>query len=312
VKADDSSLSPNEYQTVHEAARKLLDRAAAWDRLPTPVDDLLAAANLKVAPLSAFDESAMQRYLRQAGELASRFLKRAVEKVLGVLDVHGNLVHVDPTVNGEKQCFIKLHETGHKEIPHQYGLFRWIQECRQHLQPETTELFEREANTFASIVLFQDGKFAAMTADYAFGIKVPLNAAKKFGASVYAGIREYVRRNQRTCAVIILDPTETRDDLGRIAVVRRTELSPGFRQHFGALVLPEFLSVADPFMKFVPFGQRRMSSPGTFVIKDRNGASHEFVGEGFQTPYNTFVLIHARQTLTKRSTVASEATLLLP
>ena len=62
MKTDDSSLDSSQYDTVHEAARKLLDRAAAWDRLPTPVDDLLAAANLKVAPLSAFDEGNMLAY----------------------------------------------------------------------------------------------------------------------------------------------------------------------------------------------------------------------------------------------------------
>jgi hypothetical protein len=77
-----------------------------------------------------------------------------------------NLVHIDESVNKEKQTFLKLHETGHKEIPHQKGLYRWIQDCRKHLAPEIAELFEREANTFATIVLFQDDGFAKIaTAD---------------------------------------------------------------------------------------------------------------------------------------------------
>ena len=201
VKPDDSSLAANEYRTVSDTARKLLSRGDAWGRFPTPVGDLLVAANLKLAPVSAFDENAMLRYLRQAGESASRFLRRSIDKVLGIFDVHANTVHIDTSVSNEKQTFLKLHETGHKELPHQCSLYRWIQDCNKHLAPEVADLFEREANTFATIVLFQDDTFAKMTADEPFGIKVPMSAGKKFGASVYAAIREYVRRNVKVCAV---------------------------------------------------------------------------------------------------------------
>jgi hypothetical protein len=205
IKGDDSSLDPAQYRTVHEAARTLLLQGEAWGRFPTPVDDLLSAAQLKVAPISAFDESTMRRYLRQAGEQAERLLRRALDKVLGIFDVHANVIHIDPDVRAEKQTFLKLHETGHKEIPHQSGLYRWIQDCSRHLSPETAALFEREANIFATIVLFQDDTFAKMTADSQFGITVPIKTARTFGASVYAAIREYVRRSAKVCAVVILD-----------------------------------------------------------------------------------------------------------
>jgi hypothetical protein len=300
VKADDSSLEDEQYRTVREAATKRLDRAGARGRFPTPVDDLLSAAELKLAPVSAFDERSMLRYLREAGHQAGQLLRRAVEKVLGVLDVHANTVHVDSTVSGEKQTFLKLHETGHNQIPHQKGLYRWVQDCQKCLAPEVAALFEREANKFATIVLFQDDGFARMAMDSEFSIKVPMRTAKKFGASVYAGIREYVRRSDMACAAIILNPCEFRPDIGYVAAVRRTELSPLFKTQFGDLGLPLELTSVDELMRFVPLGGRRMSRPDTCTLTDLNGTVQEFVGEGFATPYNTFVLIHARTTLQRK------------
>jgi hypothetical protein len=299
VKSDDSSLTSDQYRTVHQAARRLLDRGDAWGRLPTPIDDLLAAAKLQLAPISAFDEGALRRYLRQAGQQAERLLRRALDKVLGIFDVHADIVHIDPTLRAEKQTFLTLHETGHKEIPHQSGLFRWIQDCDKHLSPDIAALFEREANTFATIALFQDDGFAAMIADSEFGIKVPINTARRFGASVYAGIREYVRRNTKACAAVILEPTEIRAGLGQVATVRRIELSPEFRRRFGMLELSAELTIADGLMKAVPQGNRRMSSPRSFAYADRNGDRHEFIAEGFRTPYNTFILIHSKSTLSR-------------
>ncbi len=307
MKADDSSLTEQEYRTVHATARTALSKGGAWGTLPTPVDDIVAAANLTVAPLGAFDEGVIHRYIRQAGEQAEKLLLRALDKVLGIFDVHADVIHIDQTVSEQKQSFLKLHETGHKELPHQRGIFRWIQDCRKHLAPEAAALFEREANMFASIVLFQDDAFAKMAADHEFGIRVPLGMAGKFGASVYAGMREYVRRHHVCCAVIVLDPTETIADKGPSAPVRRIEPSPSFREAFGTLQLPECITLASVYMRFVPFGKRRMSTPDTIVIDDRNGTPHEFVCEGFKTPFNTFILIHATATLSKTTVIVPAA-----
>ena len=157
IKPDDSSLTAEQYKTVHKSAIDLLNKSEAWGRLPTPINDLMTAAKLRLAPISAFDEGVIERYARQFGLAAKKLLKSAIDKVLGILDVHGNIVHIDGSVNKEKQNFLKLHETGHNELPHQRGLFRWIQDCKKTLEPGISELFEREANIFASIALFTWG-----------------------------------------------------------------------------------------------------------------------------------------------------------
>jgi hypothetical protein len=57
--------------------------------------------------------------------------------------------------------------------------------------------------------------------------------------------------------------------------------------------IPDELTFLDPLMRFVPLGNRRMVQQDTFQMNDLNGQRVEFSGEGFRTPYNTFVLICA-------------------
>ncbi|QPB24562.1 ImmA/IrrE family metallo-endopeptidase [Rhizobium sp. 007] len=299
MKLDDSSLTPSEYAAIHRAATDLLNKASAWDRLPTPVPDLLGAATLRVAPMSAFDPRALLRHAREFGARAANLVKSAIEKVRGIFDVHEDLIHVDTTVAESKQNFLKLHEAGHKHIPHQSGLFKWIQDCDKSLSPDVSDQFEREANIFASVVLFQDGRFAEMAADSAFSIKVPLALSKKFGASAYASMREYVRRNDRACAVIVLNPVEICPVLGMRSELRRVELSPLFQKRFGELKLPEHVDRLSPLAEFIPLAGRRMSRPGTLRLEDKNGDVVEFIAEGFGTPFNSFILIHATAELKK-------------
>lgn len=297
MKPDDSSLSPSEYAAIHRAATDLLNKASAWDRLPTPVPDLLGAAKLRVAPMSAFDPRSLLRHALEFGERAASLVKSAIEKVRGIFDVDEDLIHIDTTVAESKQNFLKLHEAGHKHIPHQSGLFKWIQDCDKSLSPDVSDQFEREANIFASVVLFQDGRFAEMAADSAFGIKVPLTLSKKFGASAYASMREYVRRSDRACAVIVLNPVEVCPVLGMRSGLRRIELSPLFHRRFGELKLPEQIDRLSPLAVFIPLGGRRMSRPGVVALEDKNGDVVEFVAEGFGTPFNSFILIHAKADL---------------
>lgn len=299
MKPDDSSLSPSEYAAIHRAATDLLNKASAWDRLPTPVPDLLGAAKLRVAPMSAFDPRSLLRHALQFGERAASLVKSAIEKVRGIFDVHEDLIHIDTTVTESKQNFLKLHEAGHKHIPHQSKLFRWIQDCDKSLSPDVSDQFEREANIFATVVLFQDSRFAQMAADSNFSIKVPLALSKKFGASIYASLREYVRRNERACAVIVLNPVEVCPVLGMRSDLRRLELSPLFQKRFGNLQVPENIDRMSPLAEFIPLGGRKMSRPGTLTLEDRNGDLVEFVAEGFATPYNSFILIHAASDLRK-------------
>ncbi|MCY4592543.1 MAG: hypothetical protein OXE86_18715 [Alphaproteobacteria bacterium] len=98
TRPDDSTLDPEDLRAVEEQAHRLLDRADAWNRYPVPVDDILAAAKVRLAPTSAFDPAAIISYLRGKTAGARGRIKSAITKVFGLYDATEALIHVDNTV----------------------------------------------------------------------------------------------------------------------------------------------------------------------------------------------------------------------
>ncbi len=296
MKPDDSHLDPDELRAVEGRAHKLLDRASAWNRFPTPVSDLVSAAELKVAPTNAFDPERIISFVRDKAVGVAHLIKSAISKVLGLYDEQECVIHVDPSLIECKQNFLKLHETGHHEIRSHRKAFRLFLDCDKTLAPEIADLFEREANNFARFTLFQGDTYAQLAADCALGIKVPMNLAKKFGASVYASAREFARSNHRSCVVFILEPIKYVQWEGAKADVRRIEASPSFIEQFGQLV--DTVVTADHWLGHVlPVG-RKMTGPRTLSIVDRNGTKHECIAEAFDTTWNVLILVYPIRALT--------------
>lgn len=305
MKPDDSFLNHHDLKVIEERARHLLDRADAWERFPVPLDDLLAAANVKLAKHSLFDAANILAYLKGKAEAAAVHIKAAVSKVFGLYDACDSLIHVDETVGKPKQIFLALHETGHHDIPTHKKLFRFFQDCEKTLSPEIADQFEREANNFARFALFKGDTFMSQAADCAFEIKTPIKLAKKFGASVYASAREFARTNPRACVVYVLEKIEFVNGHGAAAKVRRIEPSPKFRQQFGCPA-DEVITLDHALGDLLPIG-RRMTSPRTLSIKDRNGDTHECVAEAFDTGYNVLILLYPVKALTKATIVLPAA-----
>ena len=301
AKSDDSSLDPEGLRAVQAAARRALDRASAWGVYPTPTAIILEAADLKVAPASAFDPKRIMAYLMDKAEEAASALKSAISKVFGVYDAGEHLIHIDHDVHHSKQNFLKLHEAGHHELPTHRKLFRVFQDCDKTLNPETSDLFEREANNFARFVLFQGNGFQSMAADHKFEIKTPIKLAKTFGASIYASCREYARTNHRSCAVYVLEPITYCEKTGARAEVRRIETSPLFRQQFG-MPCEVVITLDHSLGRVLPLG-RKMTRPTTISITDRNGQAHECLAEAFDTTFNILILVYPVKALTRTTVV---------
>lgn len=305
TKPDDSTLDPDELRAVEERARKLLDRASAWDRFPTPIEDIVAAAHLHVAPSSVFDPSRILAYVRDKTVDTARRIKSAISKMLGLYDADELVIHIDDTVAASKQNFLKLHETGHHEIPTHRKLFRIFQDCEKTLAPEIADLFEREANNFARFALFQGNAYAQCAADCAFDIKTPIKLAKRFGASVYASAREFARTNNRACVVYILEPITYVDGSGAQAIVRRIEPSPEFLKQFGR---PDesVITLDHALGPVLPIG-RKMTRPMTLSLTDRNGTNHECIAEAFDTTWNVLILLYPVCALTSSTIILPRA-----
>ena len=136
TRPDDGTLDPEDLRAVEEQAHRLLDRADAWDRYPVPVDDILSAAKVRLAPTSVFDPATIISYLRGKTTGARARIKSAITKVFGLYDAAEALIHIDDTVVESRQTFVTLHETGHHDIPTHRKMFRIFQDCEKTLSPD--------------------------------------------------------------------------------------------------------------------------------------------------------------------------------
>ena len=301
---DDCTLSPGERARIKKEAERILQESGALGTFPTPVDRILAAAELTPEPKPAIDDGFLAwlygKAQKTAGWAAEK-AKRALDKVLGLFDARDGIVYIDQTVNKVKQSFIKLHEIAHAKLPWQKKMFLIVEDSEKTLAPDVADHFDKEANVFASDVLFQLDAFTERASSYPFGIDVPLKVGKKFGASAYASIRRYVSESDRACAVVVLEMPVQDPLFGLTAQVRRVIQSQEFDTIFGAYGWPEFLTAQDDLALLIPITGKRMSRPREITIQDRNGVGHTCIGEGFTQGFNVFLLLHqvaARTTTT--------------
>jgi hypothetical protein len=177
-------------------------------------------------------------------------------------------------------------------------MYALVEDCEKALDASTAELFDREANVFASEVLFQLDTFRDMAEGEPFEIWTPVKLARRFDASNYAAIRQYVAKSHRACAVVVLNMPELVQGDGFRAELRRPIQSDSFTQLFGQYAWKEAYTPDDPIGALVPLGGRRSSGKRSLGLTDRNGERHDCVAESFSTGHNVFILIHTEKTLT--------------
>lgn len=292
TRPDDSLLQPHELATVQKHADCLLREASAIGRFPTPIADLLASAKLTVVDDEELNESVLQQFIRKtrAGVKAGlEVIKSALSKVLGLLDPCDGLVVIDKNTPKLRVPFIKLHETGHNRLPHQQKMYRLMMDCEETIQPDITDLFEREANVFASEVLFQGEVFSDEAHGQSFSIKVPMKLADKFGASRYSAFRRYVTTSPHACCVVILETPTTDLNGARSAEVRRVVMSKSFEKLYAGEVLCSKVTGSHPLLPVIP--AKKMTFDREIVFKDRNGDERLCIAEALDTKHQVLVLI---------------------
>lgn len=297
-KPDDSSLTPHQYKNVRAAAERALQEAGAIGRFPTPIDHVMTVAKVQEVKEDVLNESFITKLRREV----SGALKSALSKVMGLFDARERLVFIDRSLHLVKQTFIRLHETAHAYLPWQRDLYAVVEDCEQTIDPALADQFDREANVFASEVLFQLDGFTKEAEERDFGILVPVNLSKKYGASIYSTVRRYVTQNWRACCVVVLNPPEMIEGDGFRAELRRHCASPAFNEIFGNIRWPDVFTPNDKIGAMVPIG-RRMSGKREIPLKDANGNTHQCVAEAFTQSHQVFVLIHAKKTLTACSII---------
>jgi hypothetical protein len=73
-----------------------------------------------------------------------------------------------------------------------------------------------------------------------------------------------------------------------------------FRAQFDLSTWPQVYTPADDIGRLVPLGTRRLSSPTTFALTDRNGIRRYCIAEAIKTTWHVMVLILVKAPLTPR------------
>jgi len=175
-------------------------------------------------------------------------------------------------------------------LPHQSKMYSLIHDCEKTLDPDITDLFEREANVFAAETMFQGGLFAEEAHQSAFAIKVPRDLATKYGASKYSTFRRYVTTNPAACCVIVLEPVLKGEGKEFSAEIRRIIVSKTFHLNFDHAAFGSVIGHRHLLGHMAPVG-RRMTARRDIKLKDRNGAVRQCSAEAFDTKHQIFILI---------------------
>jgi hypothetical protein len=258
------------------------------------MDRIMSVARIEEVKEDVLNPGFLAKLRTKAGDA----VKRAVTKVLGLFHASEGLVFLNQTMMAVKKRFVGFHEAAHGVLPWQRPMYALVEDCEKALDGATAELFDREANVFASEVLFQLDTFHEMANSEAFEIWTPVRLASRFRASNYSAIRQYVSKNDRACAVVVLNMPELVPGDGLRATLRRPIQSERFTQLFGHYPWKDTYTPDDDIGAMIPVGRRRASGKRSLGLTDTNGVVHDCIGESFSTGHQVFILIHAVKTLT--------------
>ncbi len=287
MKKDDHTICEKTQKDIRKRADLLLRKADALGTFPTPIPKIVEAAGLELSREAILDKvfiGDFYRNLPNALKLAPDKIKKAAAKLMGLLDRHDRTIHIDKELYPAKQSFLTLHEVGHDFLPWQSKTFSLLEDSETELDPDTRDSFEREANCFASDVMFQNDAFTKEVADHSFTIWTPVKIGKNYGASVYAALRRYVSTSEISCAVVVLEQVKNSR-----AALRRVIVSPQHLKNFGNYPLPFDFGPGDFFYESLP--AKRYSKTSLLTLKDLNGDEWGTSVECFNSSKNYFYLI---------------------
>lgn len=268
---------------IENVSFDIMKASKSFDVYPTPVDQIV-----KYSELIINNQVSLKTIHRGYLSKTTDALLKAVSKLRGVFDRSIKTIYIDQDLPNSKKNFVKLHEVGHGVIPWQTKFYEIIEDDDDSISLHTIEEFEREANYFASITLFQHDRFNDKLAKLGLGIDSAMYLSKLFGASIHATLRRYVECSSKRCALIVLDG-KTMAGVGPKCLKRDAFFSEKFIQTFGPLDLPNEFSFSWDFAKHY-FTKRRGIVDGEFSLTTKNGFT-DFKYHFFNNTYNSFILL---------------------
>lgn len=287
---------------ILRAAERLLRVADVDGRLPTPVEDLVAAADL----VRGSDEIFAPHFLARAPKELRDAVRGLIGRVRAALDRREREIYINPEVTHQgRRNFQTLHEVGHEILPWQSALAYADDDAR--LAWTTRIRFEREANLTSAELLFQRELFAQIASEYAIGMATVVEVSEMFGASIHAGFRRFVETHRAPMCGMVIDCKPWRNEPP--AYKRREVMSSAtWDERFARpLTWPRSLDVAQfPFLALGHEAFMWGSKTTEWGHEDLAGNPVELKVELFSNTYNTLILIWVpqRERLQRRRVIA--------
>lgn len=158
----------------------------------------------------------------------------------------------------------------------------------RELNPETEELFEREANNFAAETLYQLDTYGKVAADYVVSIKTPIELSKMFGGSIYSSMRRYVTTHFSPIGLAVYDQPTAGYDNVVFRLRRQPMASASFFKKYRAYSWPDPCTRGDWLW---PLLRKRKLAEEVATITDSNGDLHECEIHLFNSTHQIFVLL---------------------
>ncbi len=261
----------------------ILKASKSFDIFPTPVNNIVEYSNLIVT--GGIDLKALEK--KHKSFVFTDALSSGLSKIRGFFDRKEKIIYIDTEQNVSRQGFVKLHEAGHHLLSWQSEILSFVDDDST-LSAEVLDEFEREANYFASLTLFQHDRFTREVKKYELGLPAVLQLGKVFGASTHATFRRYVETSKSRCALLILEDFAPPGIIAT-AKMRNAFYSDSFLKQFGKIDWPENFGFEWEFIQDYKY-RRKHKTDGTIKLPTSDN-EQEFVYHFFNNSYNVFVLI---------------------
>ena len=282
---------PEAATSISEIAERALRKAGVVGVLPTPMDELIAAAKLKGV---TDPEPFIRTFMAGLQEGARAVFRSALQKLRGIADLRERAIYVPRDTNDRRILFAKGHEAGHQLIPW-HNVNTGYQDDDLSLSPEAQECFDQEANFFSAEVIFQGSRFTSRVRDYKPSLDAVFQLADEHGASRHATLWRYVEEQDEAVSVVAYFPSRySADQNGYPALCRgRIVGSPRFISKFASVELPKQLSVGHPWAAAREVGT---TCEGEISLQCLEGPV-DFQWQAWWNTYRLFVLLRRRPVL---------------
>jgi len=272
---------------------RLLAEAGALRRFPTPVEDLVAAQQLRlIGPEASFFSQAM---LDEAPPELWAKMVPLKNKVLAMIDRHERTIRLTAGGVAARQRFTLCHELGHDLCP--WHDERYYVDGALQLSPAVRALFEREANYAGAALLYQQDVFDEVARHYRMTFGEVKALAGVLGGSIEATLRRHVERHRAPVAGVVIGMHDAGlSTLGWSLPVQQVTVS----KSFGALFRPQELTVClspalQPDLRWAisDLASTGRAGEGYLQIIARDGAKYRLSFQLATNSYVHFLLLHS-------------------